>query len=101
MKLRFVKAPRPAQKELTALTSAGVFKWLKVGDVKDVPDQAAHEIMAKWPGCLEVAGSEPVVDPKPDPEPKPEPVVEDKKSPAAENKAVTGKDYANKKAQEL
>ncbi len=53
MKLRYVQGPRANQKELTAMTTLGVFKWTEFDQVVEVPDQAAHEILAKWPGCVE------------------------------------------------
>jgi hypothetical protein len=59
MKLKYIKKPRPAQEELTALTSGGAFKWLAIGQVVEVPEEIGHEIMAKWPGCLELVKTKP------------------------------------------
>ena len=53
MKLKFIKSPRAGQNELTAMTSEGVFHWAKIGEDLELPEQAAHEVMAKWPGCLQ------------------------------------------------
>lgn len=53
MKLKLIKPPRPTQKGLTVPTTKGVFTWGGVGDVTELDDQAGHEAIAKWPGCLE------------------------------------------------
>ena len=54
MKLQYTKKLRPYQPELTVMTSKGVYKFLKVGDVVDVSDEAASECIASSKGCLEL-----------------------------------------------
>ena len=80
MKLKYVKPFRPGQNDIVVLTSKGAFKWSKLKESQEVPDDVGHEIMASKPGCFEVAAA-----------PK-------KKAPPAENKMVQAPE--NKSAEE-
>jgi hypothetical protein len=81
MKLKCVRGPRPGQKTMVCLTSKGAFKW-EVGQTHQIPDEAGHEILAKWKQCF----AEVKTKPKPAPEAKSESSPETKMMAAPENK---------------
>ena len=58
MKIKYVKRIRPAQKNLTVLTSLGVVMFEDLGQVKDLDPMLASACLGKFPGCLEAVAEE-------------------------------------------
>lgn len=65
MLLKLKKTPHVGQKDVVVQNKYGAFGFSGVGAAVDLPDAAAHQIMADWPGCFEpTAPAAKVVKPK-------------------------------------
>lgn len=69
MRLKMLERVHRHQNTTVCLTSAGAYKWSKLGDVVELPDAAGYEVLKKYPKKFQqVADEKPkqqdVVDPE-------------------------------------
>lgn len=86
MKIKMIAGPRPGQMDMVVTTTHGTIS-ADMGQTLELPDEAGHQVMAKWPACFEVVASSVAVEDTEDGL-----SFEGKMAKGYKNKAVTSKE---------